>query len=406
MASAVASEVASTANSSITPWTVSYPSGIVAGDLLLAIAANAVDANPFIWPAGWTDLAQGDNSGGDTLGVAYRIADGSEGASFSLDLTLPRRGACRVFRITGSDTPPAASVIATGQSTSPDPASLTPGFTADLWFAACCHEDFTNTLSAYPASYTNGTHDVNDSGSTASSIGLGIARRSTSATTENPGAFTIGTSRRWNAYTVAIKAAVSSTPVATTRDVKYSIRNAVTPSRQIVYSIKNSVTSARAVKYNVVQAIAGTRSVKYSIRNSVLATRQLLYGIKNAVTPTREVVYSIYQQIPSTRDLEYSIVQAIGASREITYTISEAIPSERDLLYGIHNAVTSERELVYSSYEAITDTRDLTYTIVAWVTSSRALVYSIDSATVVAIDGYADIHRRKPLRTPQVLTIP
>ena len=81
--------VAATNTSSSAPatsHTVSLPTGIVSGDLLIVTFASNANAITHSWPAGWTELY--DQTSGTMSGsAAYRRADGTEGGTITV--TVP-----------------------------------------------------------------------------------------------------------------------------------------------------------------------------------------------------------------------------------------------------------------------------------------------------------------------------
>ena len=119
--------------------TVSLPASISSGDLLLILLA--IDAaRTTTFPAGYTELYdEVDAQTKITLAVAYRVADGGEGATIEVTSSDTGMSAHATYRITGHDSgnPPEISTGASSEDTSPDPDSLTPngGALEYLWFA-------------------------------------------------------------------------------------------------------------------------------------------------------------------------------------------------------------------------------------------------------------------------------
>src|SRR5512146_2369511 len=85
-----------TANS--TSWTLTYPTNIAAGDLLIAMVASDGDQTTHgTWPSGWiTDEA---SPGATSLIIAAKKAVGSETGNFSVTGLASEQGAWRVVRI-------------------------------------------------------------------------------------------------------------------------------------------------------------------------------------------------------------------------------------------------------------------------------------------------------------------
>ena len=186
---------------------VSLPAGIVAGNLL--IVAFAADGGPSIdFPAGWTLLFMNDTPTQlTTLAVAYRQADGTEGASITVITGLSEQSAHNSYLISGADNPtvrpPQNSGASKFDNANPDSPILTPtGGAKDYLWLSCAGVDGGRAFTVAPLNYTNLLSA--DSGSPASGVSCGSARRILNASSENPEAFTIETGDEWVAVTIAI----------------------------------------------------------------------------------------------------------------------------------------------------------------------------------------------------------
>ncbi len=189
--------------------TVSLPSGIQTGDLILVFFALDDSNNTIVWPSGWTEIALGD-LGSTKLSVGYKIATSPGGTSISIATGVGngQPSAHQTFRISGFTGTPQASTVASGNSTTPDSPSFSPtwGSKNTLWFAFNSRNmGSTRPTSLYPTNYTNGiTVHVAPTGTDGAT--LASARRELVTATENPGTFTItGGTDAWLAVTVAVQ---------------------------------------------------------------------------------------------------------------------------------------------------------------------------------------------------------
>jgi len=194
--------------------------GVTAGDLLVVYFALA-RKETITWPVGWTQFFNGASGqiGNELvrLAGAWRKADGSEGLSIIVTSQsgTPRRSAHQSYRISGAadpaSLPPQASGLLGGTSTTPNPLSLSPtGGTKDyLWLPVAAAID-APTFTTSPTSYTDLIAVI--SGSGIDHVSVGSARRELSADTEDPSTFTISSSKRWAAVTVAVYPAEPSPP--------------------------------------------------------------------------------------------------------------------------------------------------------------------------------------------------
>ena len=206
-------EIAATASSAKTviagtTHTVSLPSGIEIGDLLLIFwtDANTDNTDPGD-PAGWTQLYS--NTAANRIRKAwYRISvDGMEGATLDITAGAERSAhvAYRIAQGTYQGMPAVPAGPASGNSVTPNPPSLTPGFstTNTLWIAAA-HSAGDLSVITSPTNYGGQV--------SASSTGIGnpnalmiTASRELDIATEDPDPFTgYVVNRQWAANTVAI----------------------------------------------------------------------------------------------------------------------------------------------------------------------------------------------------------
>lgn len=202
-------QVAATNNgvnsSNDTNHTVNLPAGILAGNLLIVIFCHDDDAENVTFPEGWTKFFDTDQAAMG-LTIAWRKADGEEGASITVTTASSEKSAHISYRITDAidptSQPPEASTGVTGENENPDPDSLTPtGGAKDYLWLTPLGWDTGMAVEAYPANYGNGERY---SSGGAGNCSVAVARRELNAISENPGTFTIDESEEWVACTVAV----------------------------------------------------------------------------------------------------------------------------------------------------------------------------------------------------------
>jgi hypothetical protein len=203
-----------TVTSNSSSWTLTYPTNIAAGDLLLAfLSMDGGAVSSPTWPAGWAGSTTGWTSTANTLLMRVKNAAGSETGTFSVTGLNSEQGAWAIWRIPAGTwygvnvLDNVATANATTSNANPDPPSLDPanwGTENTLWFAVMS-ADTSRTVSAYPSSpdtFTNTGSLV--SGGTGGAT-LAWARLEKNASSVDPGTFTISSSDDWVAATIAIR---------------------------------------------------------------------------------------------------------------------------------------------------------------------------------------------------------
>ena len=224
LAAPVVASVTETAfGTDTTDHNVDMPATVNAGDLLIVLFTNDGGAT-VTTPAGWSLLASDTGGPSVRLSVYYKIAAGTEdGTTVNFVTSASEQAAAQVYRITDwqGTTPPEISTAATATSTAPDPAFLDPagwGVSNTLWLAVAGQDrgDQSGTL-AYPISYTDGISTQSSDPATTGVCRTHSARRVLlTATSEDPGPFTIPVTEQWIAFTIAVRPASCDLTISST----------------------------------------------------------------------------------------------------------------------------------------------------------------------------------------------
>lgn len=254
-------------STSTTTQTLNLPGSISAGDILFAIIRCPTDTL-FTWPGDWEVISNSNknDASDDTTGVAWKIADGTEGATINITLGTAGRMAGLCYLITGGDTKenPASVVGSASQPNSPT-FTLGGGETRDVLWLSLFGIDFTKTLTSGPTSYSNATVIANTGSSGAGNCTVGGASRQVTADlTEDPGAWTLDSNGVWTAYTFAIytaapNARVSQLPVeVVTEPTSAQARISQIPAEAVVLPTNAQARMSQLVAEVVIENVVVT----------------------------------------------------------------------------------------------------------------------------------------------------
>lgn len=249
----VAGTSTSFAGNNLTTQTVSLPSGVQVGDLLIVIMGfrdRTFTTTTVSFPSGWTELVT--RTSGTSQGVVYyKVATATEAGAASISVAASPTGgtgarcAHVVYRIqknTYTGTPEAAYINATSMLTSginPNPPSLTPswGSAKNLWIAGAAGTRAAtdpNTTTFVPASFSDGIYSFDSDNTGSSSGSVSTATRQFEGTTLDPAAFALSTGI-YRAFTIAIKGAIVCPTITATANYSNVLCNG-TPTGQIIVS--------------------------------------------------------------------------------------------------------------------------------------------------------------------------
>ena len=220
--------------SNSTSWTLTYPTNIASGDLLLAFMA--IDGSSTgAFPAGWEEQSHFTQGAVSWIG-AVKSATGSETGTFSVT-TSSEQGAWMILRITnwfggslwitqspsantGADTDSLSYTIlnASGSATLDPPSDNPANWDVEdtLWFAIAS-VDTSRTFSAYPTGYLPGSSIWDFVSGGAGGASLSVQYKRATAGSEDPGTFTISTADDNETVTLAVRPAAPAAALVLTQ---------------------------------------------------------------------------------------------------------------------------------------------------------------------------------------------
>lgn len=214
-----------------TTWTLTYPTNLASGDLILVLlASDGQGATSTDSPAGFNVWSAGTGAAVSFI-VAAKVSDGTETGNFTFSADASEQGAWRTLRITGwyGGSLPASSqnigirqdadgfsinsyVFSTGTSSAnPNPPALNPGNwdVEDTLWVVLAAVDTSRTFSAWPTSYSPGDNTWDDVSGGSNGASLSVQWRNNATASEDPGTFTISAADDWMAITVAVRPAAA-----------------------------------------------------------------------------------------------------------------------------------------------------------------------------------------------------
>lgn len=198
----VASSNTTAATSSSGGLSINMPSGIAAGDLLLAFASNDTSVS---WSSGWTTIDNGAN-GTAVQGACFaKIAAGGDTLTITGEANDIAVVTVRVVNhgVTDVSTDITLGSAATGTDSAPNAPNCNPGTSASrLWLSYFASDDDDNTTYWWPVESAPVSQLKSTTGT--SSTMVGVAQRWLTASSYNPSTFLMAASEEWRAQTLGI----------------------------------------------------------------------------------------------------------------------------------------------------------------------------------------------------------
>lgn len=187
-------------------------------DLLIYMLCTDSSGTTHTPPSGWTELFDTTHSGGQTtLSAGYLIANTT--ANLTIVSASANAGAWNCYRIKdwhGTTPPEVATAFENGTAANADPPNLTPswGSAATLWIAMLgIRSNTSDMVTAAPSGYSA---LVDAASPTDGDANMASAYRTATGSSENPGAFTSASGRRWLANTLGVRPGTGAMTVTTT----------------------------------------------------------------------------------------------------------------------------------------------------------------------------------------------
>ena len=327
-----------TQTSNATSWGAqNMPSGIVAGDTLLALVAVDGPNQAVTFTGGWTKLLDGaaGSDGSVTLAVAYKKAVGSD--TLSLTIGSGQQGSCRVIRVDTAEDPdtqaPEIGAVTTGASQFPNVGLITPiGGAKDYKFYAVCAHDRNRAFTSAPTDYQANDASLISGGSNGSHLAWGD--RDVNASTQDPDNFSFASSDGFANVVVVVHpgatgnrvvtcitealqlsenaAAVNASRIVTApTEILELNENAAALNRQrgvnavtealLLSTVQASVSASRGVLGLVEPLLLATNNASVNLTRLVTALTEVLELAENIATVVKAAAYSHYHVIKQVR---------------------------------------------------------------------------------------------------------
>lgn len=201
--------------SSTTSHSVTLPSGITTGDLLLILIANDKYSGSNPSASGWTyeggqEVGSPPTRNYPRMGVLSRVADGSEGSSVTVTTDVAKYASWIALRISGATGVADIQSAILQTTTNPDPPSSGTVAASDrLSIAVAMANDETATVSSYPSGYS--ANQIYEASGDTTGIAIALATDEITGTTEDPGSFTFSASSDTSSVTILLESASGST---------------------------------------------------------------------------------------------------------------------------------------------------------------------------------------------------
>lgn len=232
-------------------WTLTYPTHVVADDLLLAVAGRTVAGTPGwgTWPGGW--VSDGWFPTNTVMIIAAKKkATGAESGTFTVTMPVACQGAWRIFRIpkatwygalgtdfdpfeTTSGSVPAQSASSGSPVTNPNPANLNPptwDVANTLWIVACA-VDNGEPITEWPSDMPD--HRTQIGNGNANGATLAACTCELRGASLDPDVFTLAVAQSYAALTIAVRPYLAEIPVTAGDDGAVIVGDAI---ERTVYS--------------------------------------------------------------------------------------------------------------------------------------------------------------------------
>jgi hypothetical protein len=322
----VAASSAATSGNGGSSLAISKPTGVASGQVLLA-TITATKAQALTAPSGWTVVQ--DTTLGTTMRqiTYYRVAGGSEPASYSWDLGGSRQASGGIADYSGvnATAPIDASTSTTGASGNATISSVTTSAANDMVIGAVT---FATSTSVTPDASTTERYDVASPSTTTEAANfIQATAGATAAKTAVPAISTSG----WISQPVALRDATGATlSVSTTAAPTFSINlnsGDSTPTYTVPLTAIDTRT-AGSVGWNLTitstQFTTGTRTLASNASTISGATPSCANG-GICTNPTNSVTYPVSVPAAPTPPTAAKFFNAANATGVGTFTITPTV---------------------------------------------------------------------------------
>lgn len=342
----VAGTPVGTADTTSAAFTVTLPSGIVAGELLLIfMAQDAVGTISQSSGSAFTRIDTAVNGANCKGEIWARLATGGE-TNPVFASTNSQDVACVAFRVQDHGVTDLATDIvkgtaATGADAAPNPPNCNPGTAQDfLWIEYFAADDDDDTVPFESANYT-GILQLQSASSTTSCL-VAVASRQLNASAQDPGVMAMAAVEEWVAQTIAIK------PITQKTHTTDSLLKAT-------FDKTHTTDSFIAAGIVVVDILHTTDSLLQSTAEKTHTTDSLLKATLDKAHTTDSLLLATLEKLHTTD----SILQATS---DKTHTTDSLLEAQQDKTHTTDSLLKATQEKTHSTDSLLEATFEKTHT--------------------------------------------
>jgi hypothetical protein len=333
--------------SNVTSHTVSLPSDITAGELLLVFFV--CDGNPTVtWPGApdWTILGGGTTSGGAVrCEIGWKTATGLEGSSITITTSASERSSHAAFRISGANNSLTQRSAATDTGTAPNHEILFPSGGQDdyLWFAAIGvdRNRFATDPSGYPTNYSSAVSQV---GGGANSCTCQTATRSFNTDNQDPSNWTINSSEEWIAQVVAVHPS-SSTTYTKTASLNAAVQDEFTKTASLNAAVQDEFTKTASLNAGLAEETLKTTGLNAVLQKEITPKVTLQAAILDEVTKTANLNSAVQDEFTKTTGLDANLVVSNSVTTGLNAALQKEITAQTSLNAAVQDEITKAANL-------------------------------------------------------------
>jgi hypothetical protein len=182
---------------------VTMPTGIVTGNLLIMISRVGLSTSTITTPAGWTLLGSRNSTG--RTSIFYKISDGTESTSVDVTVSFGAYFSAITYRITGYTGVPELAFEATNIN---NPPAITTSWSVakNKFISILTNRRSDSTVTVAPTNYSNLLSVTQASSTLTTRVRISTAERDYESITDDPAVFTtVGTIDNPHSATIVIK---------------------------------------------------------------------------------------------------------------------------------------------------------------------------------------------------------
>ena len=195
------------------------------------------------------------------------------------------------------------------------------------------------------------------------------------------------TATRCAILAVEIKAAVSTTPVSTTRSVSWDVKAQISTPKTAIWDVKAQISTPKTAIWDVKAQVSTPKTAIWDVKAQVSAARTVIWDVKAQVSTLRTAIWDVLVSagttpVSTTRPVSWDVKSQVSAPRTAIWDVKSQVSAPRTAIWDVKSQVSAPRTAIWDVKAQVSAPKTAIWDVKSQVSAVRTALWDVLSALI------------------------